>query len=238
MIQQEKERKDIIRAVTELYNGVDKIDLSALVECVLQRQSELHKLSEESKAKITELLWAFSCDASSDPKEITEEIIRIASMGYPSENIQVEPLTFRDQDAPMKKLVVPSTGTGKMGITHPKVIVEVSAPPSDLIGQADKELIEKIETILDHNSIEVTKGNYATGEFAVDSSDFITVATEIAQFLPSMVSKEQMLEFSIFCQDYEFINGEWYYKYGHGSHFTNDQFYKQFEKINIKKGKV
>jgi len=36
------------------------------------------KPSEDSRSKIQELLWVFSCDASADPKETTEEIIRLA----------------------------------------------------------------------------------------------------------------------------------------------------------------
>jgi hypothetical protein len=44
----------------------------------------LRKPSEDNRAKIQELLWVFSCDASVDPKETTEELIRLAQCCAPS----------------------------------------------------------------------------------------------------------------------------------------------------------
>jgi hypothetical protein len=64
-------------------------DFNLIADKILTELSELRKPSEENRARIMELLWVFSCDSTTDPKEITEEIIRAAQncKPEPSENI-------------------------------------------------------------------------------------------------------------------------------------------------------
>lgn len=40
-------------------------------------------MSEDNRIRIHELLWVFSCDATTDPDKITEEIIQLATMCEP-----------------------------------------------------------------------------------------------------------------------------------------------------------
>ena len=82
----EKERQAIGQAIRKHWDYIHEEDL---ISDILLALSKLRNPSEENRARIQELLWAFSCDGTADPKEITEEIIRAAQncKPEPSENI-------------------------------------------------------------------------------------------------------------------------------------------------------
>ena len=129
--------------------------------------SELRKPSEENRARIQELLWAFSCDASANPKEITEEIIRAAQMCEP------EPSN-----------ICPECGYPRT--TQGNGIVEricTCGEPSEPIGRTDEELVKKIELCMEYESVSLK--NYDNYPYLCGMS-FRKVATEIAKLLPSI----------------------------------------------------
>ena len=77
----EKERQAIGQAIRKHWDYIHEEDL---ISDILLALSELRKPSEGNRARIMELLWVFSCDGTTDPKEITEEIIRAAQNCRPN----------------------------------------------------------------------------------------------------------------------------------------------------------
>lgn len=58
---------------------------------VLSEENQINKTDTEARAEIMELLWVFSCDATTDPKEITERIIDLAQYLNPKPQTDDEP---------------------------------------------------------------------------------------------------------------------------------------------------
>mgnify|MGYP003613013565 CR=1 FL=1 len=108
---------------------------------------EMRKPNFDNRAKIQELLWTFSCDATTDSKVITEEIIRLAQsckleqtddIRQPEEDLVKEIMGIMKEFAPLEKIEIDN---------FYNVAIEIAQLlPSSRIGENDIKIPEMIVT--------------------------------------------------------------------------------------------
>ena len=153
-------------------------DFNLIADKILTELSELRKPSEENRARIMELLWVFSCDSTTDPKEITEEIIRAAQNCEPEPS---EPIGRTDEDLVNKITDILLKNHHGAGFTIPDFKATgfeiAKLLPSSRSGEngVNVELLEALEhaeSVLSENFPSIRKANNKDLSAMKDVSQF------------------------------------------------------------------
>ena len=148
---------------------------------------EMRKPNFDNRAKIQELLWAFSCDGTTDPNVITEEIILLAQNCKPSENIKQA-----IEDAAAKYAGISDDKFANSAKTYDAYNIdesfkngaEFALKLSENSGQVDdKTLIEMIINVIYDNTIPFSGCD--EGRIIKSYEKLKFISTEITKLIPS-----------------------------------------------------